>query len=81
LPSAVGVLGVARRCIDDPDFSVVIADQVAYAPAACDFVLPLFEVPAVVPVRCEISAEPVLSLVVGTGTWLGAEGLQASAGV
>src|SRR4051812_7745978 len=46
--SAVGVLGVARGCVDDPDCSVVIADHVVNAPAACDLVHPLLKVPTVV---------------------------------
>jgi hypothetical protein len=72
LPSAVGVFGMAGGCGNDPDCAVVIVDHVADASAACDLVLPLFEVSTVVPVRCEISAEPVLALVVGAATRLGA---------
>jgi hypothetical protein len=72
---------MAWGCVNNPDYAVVIVDHVADASATRDLVLPLFEVTTVVPVRCEISAESVLALVVGAGTRLSAYCLQASASV
>lgn len=62
--SAVGVLGVSRRGVDQPDGVFVVIDGVADAAAAGYLVFPLFHVTAVVPVPCQVAAEPMLAVVV-----------------
>src|SRR5215472_96608 len=79
--SAVGVLGVSRRGVDQPDGVFVVIDGVADAAAAGHLVFPLFHVTAVVPVPCQVAAEPVLAVVVCPGPRVGAQDLQAATGV
>ena len=62
---------MARGRVDDPDGAVVVVDYVPYSAAAGYLVLPLFEISAVVSVGREVSAKPVLSLVVGPRPWVG----------
>jgi hypothetical protein len=64
MPSAAGVFGMSGRGVDDPHSVVGVVDGVAYASAAGDLVLPLFELAAVVPLGCEVSAKAMLSFVV-----------------
>jgi hypothetical protein len=55
---------MSGRGVDDPHSVVGVVDGVAYASAAGDLVLPLFELAAVVPVGCEVSAKAMPSFVV-----------------
>lgn len=73
--SPVGVLGVSRRGIDQPDGVFVVIDGVADAAAAGYLVFPLFHVTAVVPVPCQVAAEPMLAVVVCPGPRVGAQDL------
>src|ERR1700730_11841706 len=79
--SAVGVLGMSRRGVDQPDGAFVVIDGVADAAAAGYLVLPLFHVTAVVPVPCQVASEPVLAVMVRPGPRVGAQDLQAATGI
>ncbi len=78
--SAVGVLGMSWRGVDQPDGAFVVIDDVADSAAAGYLVLPLFHITAVVPVAGQVAAEAVLAVVVRPGPRVGAQDLQAATG-
>src|ERR1017187_1408109 len=57
---------MAWRCADEPHRAVLVVDHVADAAATSDLVLSLLHVAAVVPVRGQVAAEPVLTVVAGS---------------
>lgn len=69
---AVCVLGMAWRCVSEPHRAVLVVDHVADAAATSDLVLSLLQVAAVVPVRGQVAAEPVLTVVAGSRARVGA---------
>lgn len=79
--SAVCVLRMSRRSVDEPDGPMIIVNDVAHPPAARYFVLPLFEFAPTVAVRGLIPAKPVLPVVIGVRARVRAQDLQTATSV
>src|SRR6266568_3364213 len=79
--SAVGVLGMSGGGVDQPDGAFVVIDGVAYSATAGYLVLPLLHVTAVVPMPCQIASEPVQAVMIRPRPRVGAQNLQAAAGI
>ena len=77
----VSVLGVPRRCVNKPNRVLNVVDEVAHTPAAGHLVFPRLQIPAIVAMRGEISAQPMLAVVIGARTRVGAQDFEAAAGV
>ena len=64
--SAVCVLGMVWRCVDEPHRAVLVVDHVADAAATNDLIFPLLQVAGVVLVGGQVAAETVLAVVAGS---------------
>jgi hypothetical protein len=75
LLQTLGVLGVSRRGVDQPDGTALVIDRIPHATTAGHFVLPLLEIFAIVSVRRQLSAKPVLPIMACPATGIGMEDL------
>jgi hypothetical protein len=80
-PSAIGVFGMARRGVDQPDGALVVIDDVTNPPAAGYLEFPLLQVTAVVSVPRQVTSKPVLAVMVCPGPRVGAQYLETAPGV
>jgi hypothetical protein len=67
--SAICIFGMPRRGVHQPYRVILIINDVTYPAAAGYLVLPLLKIPAIVPMRRQVPAQPMLPVMVSSRTW------------